>query len=216
MNVGPDLRRLLSVASPPLLNADDGIDRDIARSEVGVHRDQLRNILGVRNGFLAFEGALRFLPSRTVPICYGLGEWNSEALWRYEYGSLADGCFFFAEDIFGGQFCINDNRIWTFDPETGERALIAETLDEWARKILDDYNLLTGYSLAHQWQEAHGKLTGRNRLLPKVPFVAGGGFEVSNLVAVDAAEGMRVRGAIARQIRYLPDGTSITIESGPV
>ena len=33
---------------------------------------------------------------------------------------LADGLFFFAEDVFGGQFAIRGEQVVTFDPETGE------------------------------------------------------------------------------------------------
>lgn len=56
----------------------------------------------------------------------------------------------------------------------------------------------------------HGVLVEGQRLVPKLPFVAGGEFEVDNLYAADAVEGMRARGNLAVQIRDLPDGAQIS------
>jgi hypothetical protein len=47
------------------------------------------------------------------------------------------------------------------------------------------------------------------RLAPKMPLVTGGGFEVSNLAAIESLRGMRFRGNLAVQIRDLPDGVKI-------
>ena len=63
---------------------------------------------------------------------------------------MTDGCLFFAEDIFGTQFCIKSNKIYTFDPETGSIEYIADHIEGWAEIIMKDYNVLTGYPLAHE------------------------------------------------------------------
>lgn len=48
---------------------------------------------------------------------------------------------FFAEDVFGGQFCIKDNQVYRFDPETGgldviaDRNAIAVRLRKWAPEL---------------------------------------------------------------------------------
>jgi hypothetical protein len=206
--LGSSFEKLLSIASPPLLNADDAVDLRVLKS-AGAHANDLAMVLNKRNGFFAFEGALRFFPSRSVPISYGLLEWNDQELWRFEYDGLADRCFFFAEDMFGGQFCVSDGKIHTFDPETGQRSELANSLEEWAAAVLADYEVLTGYKLAHDWQAKYGKLAGRERLVPKTPFVTGGEFALSNLAALDAVKGMRARGNLACQIRDLPDGAKI-------
>ena len=62
---------------------------------------------------------MHVLPSHSNEYEFGLAEWNSDALWRHEYGEMVDGCLFFAEDVFGGQFCVKDDAIYNFDPETG-------------------------------------------------------------------------------------------------
>jgi hypothetical protein len=78
-----------------------------------------------------------------------------------------------------------------------------------AAALLDDYETLTGYPLAHEWQRQYGALPEGKRLVPKMPFVTGGAFDVANLYAEDAVEGMRARGNLAMQINDLPDGTRI-------
>jgi hypothetical protein len=77
------------------------------------------------------------------------------------------------------------------------------------RRIVDDFNVSTGFPIAHRWQELHGPLAAGRRLLPKVPFVLGGEYAVENLYAGRAVEGMRVRGHLATQLVGLPDGAPI-------
>lgn len=206
--LGSSLERLLSISSPSTENAEAATDRSVF-SSAGSFADEIISILVRRNGFFAFEGALRFFPYRSVPISYGILEWNSSELWRQEYGDMTNGCFFFAEDIFGGQFCCLGGRICQFDPETGQCDALATSFEEWAELILSNHEVLTGFRLAHEWQTRFGQLKGRDRLVPKVPFVAGGDFSVLNLAAIDSVRGMRSRGGLARQIRDLPDGAKI-------
>jgi hypothetical protein len=169
----------------------------------------LLGMLQQRNGFYALESALHVFPSHSSQQEIGLIDWNDNALWRSAYKGLADGCIFFAEDVFGGQFCIKSSKVHTFDPETGILEYLADDIEGWARAIVSDYEVLTGYPLAHQWQEKNGRLPAKKRLLPKLPFVAGGGFVLDNLYLADAVEGMRFRADIANQIKDLPDGAQI-------
>src|SRR5438309_1862194 len=76
---------------------------------------ELLRLLALRNGFYAFESALHVFPAGHIEGVLDIETWNSEVLWRREFGSMADGCLFFAEDIFGGQFCIKDARVHSFD-----------------------------------------------------------------------------------------------------
>lgn len=171
----------------------------------------LRHILEIKNGFYAFEGALHVLSDLGTDAERGVIEWNREDLWRQDYQGMADNAVFFAEDVFGVQFCIHDGSVATFDPETGGFDIVGRDIDEWAKKILADYNLWTGYSLAHAWQVKYGPIPCGTRLMPVTPFVLGGEFETTNVRAVDAVEGMTARAAIAVQIRDLPDGAQIKL-----
>lgn len=202
------LDKLLSNASSSLSEQEPALTDQLRRLP-GSLADDLLKMLRKRNGFYALESALHVFPSHSGRQEIGLDEWNEDALWRNEFKGMADGCLFFAEDLFGGQFCIKYGRVYTFDPETGAVDYLADDIEGWAKVILNDYDVLTGYPLAHQWQERHGRLPAKKHLLPKIPFVAGGEFELDNLYLVDAVEGMKFRAGIANQIKDLPDGAHI-------
>lgn len=205
------LDKLLSIASASLSEDKPSLVGEL-RTLAGSLSDDLLRMLGKRNGFYAFEGALHVFPSQSCQQEVGLNDWNESTLWRNAYGDLANGCLFFAEDVFGGQFCMKENHVYTFDPETGALDYLADNVEDWAEAIISDYEVLTGYPLAHEWQEQNGKLPAMKRLLPKVPFVAGGEFVLDNLFLVDAVEGMKVRADIANQIKDLPDGAQIELK----
>jgi len=204
------LDKLLSNASSSLSEHEPemlGQSRRLA----GALADELLAMLCQRNGFYALESALHVFPTRSSQNEIGICDWNESALWRSGYKGLADGCLFFAEDVFGGQFCIKDSKVYTFDPETGSFEYLADDIESWAKMLLSDYEVLTGYPLAHQWQKQNGQLPAGKRLLPKVPFVLGGEFVLDNLYLADAVEGMRFRADIASQINELPDGAQIRL-----
>jgi len=200
--------KLLAVASGSIGTPICG-DRDRG-SEVP---PELFRLLSGRNGFYAFESALHVFaigPSDKKDL--DLLTWNRQDLWRQAYpGFIEPGDLFFAQDAFGGQFVLREGVVYSFDPETGGLEVIAKNLDEWARAILADFEYLTGYPMAHSWQELNGPIPIGRRLVPKVPFVLGGEFEPGNLAALDAVKGMLFRGDVATQIRDLPDGSSVEL-----
>ena len=203
-----NLKRLLSGASSSLSENAPALT-DQLHSLAGSLADDLLSMLRKRNGFYALESALHVFPSHSSEQEIGLDKWNDNALWRNDYKGMADDCLFFAEDIFGGQFCIKGNKVYAFDPETGALDYLADDIEGWAKAIVSDYEVLTGYRLAHQWQEQHGQLPAKKRLLPKIPFVAGGEFTLDNLYLADAVAGMKFRADITNQIKDLPDGAQI-------
>lgn len=174
--------------------------------------ESLQELLVSRNGFFAFESSLRVFSIRPEEDPLDLFTWNSEDLWRAKYDGLADGLIFFAEDVFGGQFGIDTTGVFTFNPETGERELLATSLDGWAEAVLSDYEVLTGYTLSHRWQEKNGQLPVDRHLAPKTPFVLGGDYTLENIYPSNRVSSMRFRADVAVQIRDLPDGTPVTIQ----
>jgi hypothetical protein len=198
------LDRLLAVASARLEAGP------VTGLPPGPRGAELATLLGRGNGFLAFESAL--LVRGAGPGALGLAAWNSDAGWRPAFGGMADGVFFFAEDVFGCQWGVAGEDVVAFDPETGETVPFAETVTEWAGMVVDDRDYLTGYPAARDWQRAHGPLPLGHRLVPAVPFVLGGEYEPANLVAVDAYDGMRLRGRMAVQLKDIPDGALVEFD----
>jgi hypothetical protein len=202
--LGPRTNELLALASEPL---GPGVTGEVAAGRTG---QELTELLESRNGFYALESALHVLPAGRAFVAASLDDWNAADGWRAAYGDMAEGLYFFAEDVFGGQFALGDDQVLTFEPETGEAKPLASSIEDWADQLLADYEFLTGQPLAHEWQVRNGALAPGQRLVPKVPFVLGGDYDASNVYAVDAAVGMELRGELATQLRDLPDGAKVT------
>ena len=120
---------------------------------------ELLHMLHQKNGFYAFEAALHVFPLTTDPGT-GLEAWNADSLWRSEYGDLAEGLLFFAEDILQDQFSLSKKQsgVHRFHAETGQTTFMAESVEEWAGVILSNYRTETGWPFVHEWQEKNGRL----------------------------------------------------------
>jgi hypothetical protein len=164
------------------------------------------------NGLLLFGGAIVFRPASTYDRLHGVPEWNAPDLWKRDYDVDLGPCTFFAEDVFGCQIgWLPDAGIVLLDPETGELDVIASSLDGLVEWIRADPEQTSGSPFLREWEQRNGKLQLGDRLLPTVPFVCGGDFDPSNLVAVHDWDAMRFRGALARQIRHVPDGSTVLL-----
>lgn len=206
------LQKLVELASPPILTPPIHIEA-LRLKDAGAHAPALFEMLSLKNGFYAFESALHVFPIGLKEGVMDIETWNSYSLWRSCYESLSDGCYFFAEDIFGVQFCTRNNSIYTFNPETGETVEFAQDLLSWSRRILSEYELATGFPFAHEWQQSFGQLNAGERLMPKVFFVFGGSFELQNLCKIEAVKGMKIRAPIALKTKRLADGSRADLRS---
>lgn len=203
------LSKLINVSSDSICKTHD-LSKFLNQGSI---YEELKNLLHNKNGFYAFESALLVRPwSENITIPLNLEKWNDINTWLETYDMKLPQLFFFAEDIFGGQFAILKNEIVSFDPETGEIKIISNSLEDWASQILDDYDYFTGYTLAKKWQRKNKILKFGERLIPKKLFVLGGEFEISNLIVKDEVYGMRIRGGYASKLCSLPDGTEITFD----
>lgn len=178
-----------------------------------IHYDELSLLLSKRNGFYAFECALHVYPYQSSGLEIGLLRWNEDSLWKNSYMGLANNYLFFAEDVFGCQFCLKagESGVYLFDPETGMADFFSKNINDWAELILADYDSITGFPLAHQWQSIFGKLPTNSRLTPKIPFVLGGEFSIENLTITDSVQGMIFRSEIAIKTIGMPDGSEISL-----
>lgn len=202
------INKLASIGSHPLLGEFLGDDK----ADMPYRMDQVVDLLRAKNGFYAFKSALHVFPIGINEGVMDIDQWNAPGLWRDEYHGAADNLLFFAEDAFGYQFCIGESGIFLFDPEDASIERIADNMEEWALRILEDYNQLAGYPLAHEWQEEHGGLPENHRLMFITPLILGGEVTVENLGVVDSVELMRGRAHIYNQIKDLPDGSVIQLD----
>jgi hypothetical protein len=203
--------QLLSVASNSISPTPTMEDLNQLPVLSGTCGQELLKLLGRRNGFYAFESSLLVRPLNFDGSPFGIFQWNNTTLWKAEYKIDFGNAVFFAEDIFGMQFCIKDDLVTLFDPETGDWKIIANSLGGWIDWIFKDSKITTGWPLAHDWQVKQGPLKFGTRLLPKVPFVLGGQFSIVNLYALNDAEGMRFRANIANQLHDCPDGSKVIL-----
>lgn len=201
---------LLRVASGALSESTPRLSAECSQV-AGRLAPELLTLLWTRNGFLAYDGALQVFPAGVDPDVMTLDHWNSESLWRFEYGALVEGCLFFAQDALGAQFCVYADAVYRFDPESAEKEYLASGIAEWAEAVCADPEFQTGVPLLNEWTAAHGPLPIGSRLVPKIPFVLGGEYKVDNLHAVEAAAAMRFYGHLATQIHNLPDGARVEL-----
>lgn len=195
-----------------------GIDKLISIGSPSISKDpylgpdSLYPLYAGRNGFYAFESSLLVRPWTNEAAPLGILEWNRSATWRQLFDNCPNGTFF-AETIFGEQFFVDEagEQIGKFDPEDSSFEMIAENVEDWAAKILADYNYMLGYPLAHEWQTKFGALAPGQKLTPKIAFVLGGDFSLENLVLCEEKNIMKIRSPIANEIVNLPDGASISI-----
>lgn len=173
---------------------------------------ELGEVLCIRNGFWVYESSLLVRPFKNQIAPLGLSEWNEGNLWKNLYAVDLDHVLFFAEDAFGSQYCLKDDTVCFFDPETGLFETLGNSLDVWARIVTEDFDYRTGYPLAHAWQTQNHPLGHGTRLLPKLPFVLGGKYELNNLYVNNDVDGMVFRASVANQIRDVPDGGHIVLE----
>ncbi|GAA1686157.1 hypothetical protein GCM10009830_37070 [Glycomyces endophyticus] len=172
--------------------------------------EPLRPLIGRRNGFYAFGPALYVRP--WSPGVQGdCLWWNATDTWRHEYKGVGDDLLFFAEDVFGFQFGLHRSGIYSFDPETAARELLAKDIGGWAAKILADVDFLTGAPVADAWTEERGPLPLATRLAPVVPFFLGGEYDIEQLNPIPEVELMRFRGDVYQQTKDLPDGAQIEL-----
>lgn len=202
--------KLVSISSEPLASKPAALAKLLEPYALG---PELFHMLERKNGFYAFESTLHVFPL-TSAVGMSLEEWNADTLWRNGYQDLADGLLFFAEDALQDQYCLAANGVLRFCAETGATKFAADSIEGWAKLILEEYRRESAWPLASKWQAEKGPLPVGKRLMPKIPFFLGGAHSIDNLWVGDAVEGMRFKADLALQTRTLPDGADVKLIIG--
>lgn len=176
-----------------------------------VRHEDLVAFLRLHNGVIAFNGGLRCFGLTSGPLP-DIASWNDIAGWRGSYRMLADGLEFFAEDALGNQFAYEGERVVRFLAETGERELMGDSFAGWIGRFLEDPEAQLSLWLLRDWTSKGGVLDPGDHLCPKIPFVAGGSCDASDLYTLDRNKSMSFKGDFAWQIRNVPEGGKVRLK----
>lgn len=171
---------------------------------------QLLGLLNENNGIFLFNRAIILFPVDSIGGVCSLEEWNALEGWKSKY-ETDKNLVFFGEDVFSNQFCTNGETIFLFDCETGGHEFFANDLNEWAAKVVSDFEVISGCSFLTEWEALNGRLDDDKRLVAVHPFVLGGKYSLDNLIAMERNRAMLFHASIARQIENLPDGAEVEI-----
>ncbi len=169
-------------------------------------------LMSEKNGFFCFESAFLVYPDTCVRNICGALEWNQEFNWLAHYGVCSTDYIVFAENVFSEQFVISKRGVERFNPEDGEFELIADSFESFADKLLDDFDVHTGWSVARDWQNENQPLKQGYRLIPSRPFILGGEYVSTEMKEIDMVSAMKKNISLYNQTRTTPDGASVTIK----
>jgi len=159
------------------------------------------------NGGMFFEDALMFYPETGSK--YSLIDLNLYLMEKFSF--LTKETMFFAQDIFGNQFCFKNNQIFLFFIESGELEYVANKFNEFLEILEEEYDYLTGVAVKKEWEDSHVQLKFGERLCPKKPFILGGGYELDNFYNIETYNNLDYNSNIAIQLYGIPDKTKVKI-----
>jgi hypothetical protein len=128
------------------------------------------------------------------------------------YGHLWQNLLAFGQDVFGNQFAFElpSKKVVGYNCETADCQEISENFPTWISVILSDFDYYTGESFAMKWCE-NNTLKMDERLCPRIPFVIGGEYALSNFYALQFPKYLSYNADLARQIAHLPDGQPVKL-----
>jgi len=176
-----------------------------------VWQEIYETLLSKRNGFIAFEQALEVFGSGACEHPCDIIYYNAMLNWPDIYG-LEEDAVMFGQDAFGFPFFLSSKRVGQLNSETGEVIEMGNSLNSWASSLLEDWDYMTGWSVLKKWQDQFGQLGIGERLYPKIMFMFGGKYEVSNLYVAQMSEGVDFRADLFLQTKSIPDGTAVNIK----
>jgi len=176
----------------------------------------LRAALAARNGCVAYRGALHVRGACLAPAWHSLrdvieGPRSLTAL----YPRVPPRSIPFAEDAFGDQFLLIDERVWHLTAETEELAEMAPSVEQFFDDVLADVAGVLGYEPNRAVRLVGGELEAGKLISVYPPFVTDAGDAGRSFRPVEALEVRVALAAFAAQIRDLPDGATVQIKVVP-
>lgn len=119
----------------------------------------------------------------------------------------------FAMDSFGDVFVQHSDGIARVSTEVSEVAEDWGDLEAWVSDVISDPDGVLGKGFLEEWVVVNGPMAKGHRLTPKMPIIFGGAFTVENMVAMPIEEILSFRAYIYDQIKDLPDGARVMIDT---
>jgi len=181
-------------SSPEILQENSS---DLAR--------ELENVLIQKNGFFLLEGAIHVYSDQQMINV-------NSVYFKDKYDDLLNGVIFFAQDIFAVQFCIKDNQVFSFNPETGFFDFIAKDFKGWVELLFVDPTI-SGVNIARKWSDVEKGLEFDERLVPIQLFMFGGEYKINNLKPHSLKNAIEIYHGNWYAVKDIPDGKEIKIDS---
>ncbi|PWV56389.1 SMI1/KNR4 family protein [Chitinophaga sp. S165] len=134
------------------------------------------------------------------------------SMFKKEFNFLFKDVFSFGQDIFGNQFVFDEHNgeVSLFNIESGQIDRLAKNFAEWMDVFVADVEYLTGRIYEQEWKADH-EFPFDSRLQPKLPFVMGGDYSVSNFYINSYPSYISYNADMAKQIYNLKDGEKIKL-----
>jgi hypothetical protein len=175
-----------------------------------------RDLLHVANGYVAYHGGLHVRGACLLPEWHSLrAAWLGEDAIHRLFSEISPDDIPFAEDALGDQFVIRETIVWKLSGETGETSSLGLTLAEFDAAVQADPNDFLQLGPLQQFRAEGGKLEAGQLLSAYPPFVFKESADGVSLRAVPALDRRRFLSRLAREIRDLPNGASVSLRVQP-
>jgi hypothetical protein len=178
--------------------------------------DSYCSLLETANGFVLKRSWFRLFGVKPGLAHLDIHEWNRSP-WIAEYGELAAGLVFFAEDVFGDQYAFRfvsptrEPTVVKFWCEGGEvQDLGVTSLERWLLDtVFSGEPSFLDRSLAVAAFQKGLRPSGKEHLSFILPLVTGGSAEVENLEVLDRVFHLHLLGQLSLKNQRLPEGERI-------
>jgi len=174
---------------------------------------ELASVLRVRNGVVAYQGALHVRGACREPAWHSLRHaWEGPDALHELFEEVRPADVPFGEDAFGDQFLLRDGRVLRLSGELGEIAPVADGLEDFLGQVLGDPGRALDYDPLLDFLAGGAELPPGRLLAAYPPFVLSADDARRDIRAVDAVERRRFLADLARQLHGLPDGAEVRFE----
>lgn len=169
--------------------------------------DYLKDFYSVTNGFVAFNGGLHIRGCVLSPKWHSLREyWIGDTNLKELFGSIERDDIPFAQDCFGDQYVIRDNRIWRLSAETDEIENLEISFNDFLgaveTKPLEFLNI----------EKIEPNTLGPGQIFNVVPPFCVESSEYS-FKPLQIEEQIRYLSDFSKQIKIIPDGRDIILKT---